>query len=103
MWPFPDSLTPELYVESNTIACEGVVDEPPSYIMAKRSWELLKKLEGWGVYFPKKNGKYETLKVHPKGEFLVTMNEPDLKVIIAKRVYDLGWPCRQPDPWPLGF
>jgi succinate dehydrogenase/fumarate reductase flavoprotein subunit len=88
----PGFTTPELYVESNTIACEGVVDEPPSYVMAQRSWGLLKKLESWGVYFPKRNGRYETLKVHPKGEFLVTMKEPDLKVIIAKRVYDLG--CR---------
>ncbi len=88
----PGLTTPELYVEANTIACEGVVDAPPSYVMAKRSYELLKKLEGWGVYFPKKDGRYETLKVHPKGEFLVSMKEPDLKMIIAKKVFDMG--CR---------
>lgn len=88
----PGFTTPELYVEANTIACEGVVDAPPSYTMAQRSYELLMKLEGWGVNFPKKNGKHETLRVHPKGEFLVSMKEPDLKVIIAKKVYGLG--CR---------
>jgi succinate dehydrogenase/fumarate reductase flavoprotein subunit len=88
----PGLTTPELYVEANTIACEGVVDAPPSYVMAKRSYELLKKLEGWGVCFPKKDGRYETLKVHPKGEFLVSMKEPDLKMIIAKKVFDMG--CR---------
>lgn len=88
----PGFTTPELYVEANTIACEGVVDAPPSYVMAERSFGLLKKLEDWGVYFPKKNGNYETLKVHPKGEFLVSMKEPDLKVIIAKKVYEMG--CR---------
>jgi succinate dehydrogenase/fumarate reductase flavoprotein subunit len=88
----PGFTTPELYVESNTIACDGVVDAPPSYEMARRSYDLLQKLEAWDVYFPKKNGKYETLKVHPKGEFLVSMKEPDLKVIIAKKVYQLG--CR---------
>lgn len=88
----PGFTTPELYVESNTIACDGIMDAPPSYKMAKRSYELLKKLEGWGVYFPKKNGRYETLKVHPKGEFLVSMKEPDLKVIIAKKVLEMG--CR---------
>ena len=88
----PGFTTPELYVEANTIACDGVMDAPPSYKMAKRSYELLKKLEGWGVYFPKKNGRYETLKVHPKGEFLVSMKEPDLKVIIAKKVLEMG--CR---------
>jgi succinate dehydrogenase/fumarate reductase flavoprotein subunit len=88
----PGFTTPELYVEANTIACERVVDAPPSYLMAERSYELLKKLESWGVYFPKKNGRYETLKVHPKGEFLVSMKEPDLKVIIAKKVFEMG--CR---------
>ncbi len=88
----PGFTTPELYVEANTIACEGVVDAPPSYVMAQRSYALLKKIEGWGVFFPKKNGRYETLKVHPKGEFLVSMKEPDLKVIIARKVYDMG--CR---------
>jgi succinate dehydrogenase/fumarate reductase flavoprotein subunit len=86
----PGFTTPELYVEANTIACDGVVDAPPSYVMAQRSYALLKKLEGWGVYFPKKNGRYQTLKVHPKGEFLVTMKEPDLKVIIARRTYEVG-------------
>src|SRR5512137_1387572 len=48
----PNFTTPELYVESNTLACDGVLDAPPSYEMAKRSFALLKKLEGWGVYFP---------------------------------------------------
>jgi succinate dehydrogenase/fumarate reductase flavoprotein subunit len=88
----PGFTTPELYVEANTIACDGVVDAPPSHVMAQRSYALLKKLEGWGVYFPKKNGRYETMKVHPKGEFLVTMKEPDLKVIIARKTYEMG--CR---------
>lgn len=88
----PGLTTPELYLEATTLACEGVVDGPPSFEMAARSWELLKKLESWGVHFPMKNGKYETLRVHPKGEFLVTMKEPDLKKIIARRVYDSG--CR---------
>ncbi len=88
----PGFTTPELYLEATTLACEGVVDGAPSYEMAARSWELLKKLEGWGVHFPKKNGKYETLRVHPKGEFLVSMKEPDLKKIIARKVYEMG--CR---------
>ncbi len=33
----PNFTTPELYVESNTLACDGILDAPPSYEMAKRS------------------------------------------------------------------
>ena len=88
----PGLTTPDLYVESTTIACEGVVDGPPSHEMAKRSYGILKKLESWDVRFPMKDGQYETLQVHPKGKFLVTMKEPDLKKIIATKVYEMG--CR---------
>lgn len=82
----PNFTTPELYVETITMSCDGLVDAAPSYVMARRSFELLKKLETWGVYFPlDKNGNYRTLQYHPKGKFLVTMEEPDLKVIIARK------------------
>lgn len=83
--------TPELYVESNSIACHGVMDEPQAYEMAKRSFALLKKLESWDVCFPVDDqGSYEVLQVHPKGKFCVTMKEPELKTILAKRCQDLG-------------
>src|SRR5512139_1171686 len=66
----PGHETPELYVESNSMACHGIMDEPPSYIMAKRSWEMMQKLISMGVYFPQdENGEYERLQVHPKGKF----------------------------------
>lgn len=82
---------PELYVESNRIACQGIMDEPPAYMMAKRSWEIMQKLIDLGVYFPQdENGEYERLQVHPKGRFCVTMKEPELKTILAKRAVDLG-------------
>jgi succinate dehydrogenase/fumarate reductase flavoprotein subunit len=75
------------YVEATKIFCQNVVDETTSYVMADRSWELLKKLEGWGVCFPRdKDGELEALKVHPKGRFAVTMKEPKLKVILAERL-----------------
>ena len=83
--------TPELYVESNSIACHGVMDEPQAYEMAKRSFGMLKKLESWDVCFPTdEQGNYETLQVHPKGKFCVTMKEPELKVILARRCQELG-------------
>ncbi len=87
----PGHESPELYVESNSIACQGIMDEPPSYIMAKRSWEAMQKLISLGVYFPQdEHGEYERLQVHPKGRFCVTMKEPELKSILAKRALDLG-------------
>ena len=87
----PGLSTPELYVESNSLACEGIMDEPVNYRMVQRSWELLKKLESWDICFPvDEKGQYEVLQVHPKGKFCVTMKEPELKTILAKRVMDLG-------------
>jgi succinate dehydrogenase/fumarate reductase flavoprotein subunit len=87
----PGISTPELYVESNSLACEGIMDEPVSYRMCERSWDLLKKLESWDVCFPvDEQGQYEVLQVHPKGRFCVTMKEPELKAILSKRVLDSG-------------
>jgi succinate dehydrogenase/fumarate reductase flavoprotein subunit len=86
----PGISTPELYVEASRMACEDILDEPPSYSMALRSWDMLKKLEGWNVCFPVDDkGQYEVLQVHPKGRFCVTMKEPELKTILAKRLKDL--------------
>jgi succinate dehydrogenase/fumarate reductase flavoprotein subunit len=87
----PNFTSPELYVETITMACQGIVDAPPSHVMAKRSFELLKKLEAWGVYFPQdSSGNYRTLQYHPKGKFLVAMEEPDLKVMLARQVKQAG-------------
>ncbi|HOD13588.1 MAG TPA: FAD-binding protein [Spirochaetota bacterium] len=87
----PGISDPDLYVEASRMACEGILDEPPSHLMAKRSWEMLKKLERWNVCFPLDgHGQYEVLQVHPKGRFCVTMKEPELKTILARRVRESG-------------
>jgi succinate dehydrogenase/fumarate reductase flavoprotein subunit len=87
----PDITSPELYVEAITISCQGIVDASPSYEMARRSFGMLKKLEGWGVRFPKdKNGNYRTLKYHVKGRFQTAMEEPDLKVRISGMAQEKG-------------
>jgi succinate dehydrogenase/fumarate reductase flavoprotein subunit len=87
----PGKEDPQLYVESNGIACQGIMDESPSYVMAERSWEMMQKLIDLGVYFPQdENGEYERLQVHPKGRFCITMKEPELKVILANRALELG-------------
>jgi succinate dehydrogenase/fumarate reductase flavoprotein subunit len=81
----PNFTTPELYVEAVSMGCAGILDAPASFVMAQRSFELLKKLEGWGVYFPlDKAGQYRTLQYHAKGRFLTAMEEPNLKTMIAR-------------------
>ncbi|MBU1275502.1 MAG: FAD-binding protein [Proteobacteria bacterium] len=87
----PGISSPELYVESNRMACEGIMDEPVNYRMAERSWPLMKKLIDWGVCFPTDDkGEYEILQVHPKGRFCVTMKEPELKSILHQRLVEGG-------------
>jgi succinate dehydrogenase/fumarate reductase flavoprotein subunit len=87
----PNYTTPELYVESNTLNCGGILDAPPSYAMARRSFDLLKKLEAWGVFFPMdEKGNYRTLQYHPVGKFLTAMEEPNLKVIITRKALEKG-------------
>jgi succinate dehydrogenase/fumarate reductase flavoprotein subunit len=87
----PNLTTPELFVASNTLACGGILDVPPAYEMARRSFDLLKELESWGVYFPiDENGNYRTLQLHPKGKFLTAMEEPNLKVMISRMAVEKG-------------
>ena len=38
----PGIATPELYVESNSLACEGIMDEPVNYRMAERSLDVMR-------------------------------------------------------------
>jgi len=87
----PNLTTPELYVESIQHSCQGVVDEKPSYVMAERSFELLNKLEKWGVHFiHDKDGNYRTLQYHVKGKFQAAMDEPDLKTMLYQKTIDGG-------------
>lgn len=83
--------TPETYVEAIEQGVHGIVDQLPSYVMAKRSYPLMKKLESWNVRFTKdENGNYIMLKIHSKGKFYAAMDEPDLKVILARKVREAG-------------
>jgi len=87
----PNYTTPEFYVHASTLNCGGILDVPPTYEMARRSFGMLKKLEGWGVYFPQdEKGNYCTLQYHPVGKFLTAMEEPDLKVIISDKALEKG-------------
>lgn len=83
----PGIASPDLYVEAARIAAEGIFDSKPSYVMAEQSYNMLKRLEDWGVRFPRnEQGEYISLQVHPKGKFLVEMDSPDIKLILAQKV-----------------
>lgn len=83
--------TPELYVETNREACQGIMDEPVNYAMAKRTWAVMKELMDWGVCFPvDEKGQFDKLQIHSKGKFCITMKEPELKTILAKKAYEYG-------------
>ena len=52
--------TPELYVETNGEACQGIMDEPVNYVMAQRTWAVMQELIDWGVCFPvDEKGEYD--------------------------------------------
>ncbi len=87
----PGINTPEQYINSAIIATDGILDYKPSYKMAERSYSMLKLLESWGICFPKNNqDEYISLQVHAKGKFLVEMDSPNLKLILADKVKKSG-------------
>ena len=68
----PGVSTPEEYVEAMTIWLEKILDQNLCYTLAKESFAVLKRLEEWGVEFPKdENGNYIVNQFHPKGRFTV--------------------------------
>ncbi len=87
----PGVSTPEQYVESMEIACEGVLNPELCRVEAERSYSILKELESWGVRFPRDSrGRYRVHRVHARGSFLVEMDAPNLKKLLAERVRGLG-------------
>jgi len=88
----PGVNTPEDFVIANRIYCDGICDDPKSYILAQRSYPLLEKLIQWGVCFPRKDGNFDITTLHPYGKYTVSMTEPDLKQILVKKALAAG--CR---------
>ncbi len=83
----PGITTPEQYINSARIAAEGILDYQPSFVMAERSYSILKRLESWGIRFPRdEDDKYISLQVHAKGKFLLEMDSPELKLVLAEKI-----------------
>ncbi len=86
----PGVSTVEEYVEAVEISSDGVFEPAISRVIAERSFDLLQKLEDWGLQFPREaDGEYIVNQLHPKGRFVVEMRG-ELKQIIAARVAGAG-------------
>lgn len=82
--------TVEEYVEALEIGFDGVLDPTISRVIGARSFGILKRLEAWGVSFPRDpDGQYIVNQFHPKGRFLVEMRG-ELKKILAARTRASG-------------
>ncbi|RLF60148.1 MAG: fumarate reductase/succinate dehydrogenase flavoprotein subunit, partial [Thermoplasmata archaeon] len=80
----PGISTVEEYLEALEIVTDGIFDPTISRVIGERSFGILKRLEGWGVEFPKgEDGNYIVNQFHPKGRFLVEMRG-ELKKILAR-------------------
>jgi succinate dehydrogenase/fumarate reductase flavoprotein subunit len=85
----PGISTPEDYVKRvDRDLLHGVIDEELQYLLAEKSFALLKKLEQWGIEFEKdEEGKYVVKDLFSAGgKFLVPMDGWNLKLILAREV-----------------
>ncbi|MCI8479014.1 MAG: FAD-binding protein [Oscillospiraceae bacterium] len=87
----PGFSTAEEYLETAHGALDGIVDDSQCYAWVSRTWDMVQRMEGWGVNFPKdKNGDYIVLNTAPKGRFCLAILEPGLKKILADKVHENG-------------
>ncbi|MFT6237901.1 MAG: succinate dehydrogenase/fumarate reductase flavoprotein subunit, partial [Cellvibrionaceae bacterium] len=64
----PGHATPEDYVKEITIANDGVLLQKGVMAYAQGSFDMIQKLDSWGVYFQKdETGEYDMKKVHHLG------------------------------------
>ncbi|HHX51738.1 MAG TPA: FAD-binding protein [Clostridia bacterium] len=87
----PGISTPFDYIRMLRKKTWGIMDFLPNYTLAQRSFEILKVLENWGVFFPKDaGGNYNLMQVDDDGKFCVGMDEPDLKPMLEKKIREAG-------------
>lgn len=84
----PGHSTPEDYVKEITIANDGIVLQKGVMAYAERSFEMIQKLDSWGVYFQKdETGEYDMKKVHHLGTYVLPMPEGhNIKKILYRRL-----------------
>lgn len=84
----PGHSTPEAYVKEITIANDGVLLQKGVMAYAERSYDMIQKLDSWGVYFQKdETGEYDMKKVHHLGTYVLPMPEGhNIKKILYRRL-----------------
>ncbi|HLL89828.1 MAG TPA: fumarate reductase/succinate dehydrogenase flavoprotein subunit, partial [Tepidisphaeraceae bacterium] len=88
----PGHATPEQYVKEITMANDGIVNQRSVLEYGRRSADMVKELDAWGVKFQKdENGEFDVKKVHHKGAYVLPMPEGyDLKKLLCRKVRRVG-------------
>ncbi len=84
----PGHSEPEDYVKEITIANDGIVLQKGVMAYAQGSFDMIQKLDQWGVYFQKdETGEYDMKKVHHLGTYVLPMPEGhNIKKILYRRL-----------------
>ncbi len=82
----PGKASPEDYVADITVANDGIVDQRTVYQTATRGFEMVQRLESYGVKFEKdEHGEYAVRKVHRSGSYVLPMPEGrDVKKVLYR-------------------
>src|SRR4051812_35958509 len=82
----PGKATPEDYVTEITRANDGIVNQRTVWQTATRGFEMVKRLEGYGVKFEKdEHGEYAVRQVHRSGSYVLPMPEgKDVKKVLYR-------------------
>ena len=82
----PGRATPEDYVAEITRANDGVINQRTVYQTATRGFDMVRRLEGYGVKFDKDDqGEYHVRRVHRSGSYVLPMPEgKDVKKVLYR-------------------
>ncbi|MBP2707728.1 fumarate reductase/succinate dehydrogenase flavoprotein subunit [Microbispora sp. RL4-1S] len=82
----PGRATPEDYVAEITRANDGVVNQRTVRQTATRGYDMVRRLEGYGVKFEKdEHGEYAVRRVHRSGSYVLPMPEgKDVKKVLYR-------------------
>jgi succinate dehydrogenase/fumarate reductase flavoprotein subunit/HEAT repeat protein len=82
----PGKATPEEYVAEITRANDGIVNQRTVYQTASRGYDMVRRLERYGVKFDKDSqGDYAVRRVHRSGSYVLPMPEgKDIKKVLYR-------------------
>ncbi len=82
----PGQATPEDYVAEITRANDGIVNQRTIYQTASRGFDMVRRLERYGVKFDKDDaGDYHVRRVHRSGSYVLPMPEGrDIKKVLYR-------------------